>query len=155
MNLNFSELAENVGFTRSHFYFRKGIEGLSWWYRGEDFRLPAQGAPVQSLIRELRSHKSKGTAQGGGKREKRKEKELMPRKPHRKQAVTLTCLGPLYDTPGCHTRKEGKKKKKKKPRKRDLERTKGEKAVRTIVQIFYYIIPCLTDSVLSQHISFY
>ena len=119
--MNFSELAENVGFTRSHFYFRKGIEGLSWWYRGEDFRLPAQGAPVQSLVRELRSHKSKGTAQGGGKREKRKEKELMPRKPHRKQAVTLTCLGPLYDTPGCHTRKEGEKKKKKAKEKRPRE----------------------------------
>ena len=84
MNLNFSELAENVGFTRSHFYFRKGIEGLSWWSRGEDFRLPPQGAPVQSLVRELRSRKSKGAAGKKKKereREKRKEKELMPRKP--------------------------------------------------------------------------
>ena len=41
----------------------------------------------------------------------------------------------------------GKKKEKKKLRKRDLERTKEDKAVRPIIQIFYYIIPCLIDSV--------
>ena len=35
-----------------------------------------------------------------------------------KQVVTRTCLGPLFDTPGCHTRKEeGKKAKEKTPRK--------------------------------------
>lgn len=36
--------------------------GLPWWSSGQDSALPRQGARVQSLVRELRSHMPHGTA---------------------------------------------------------------------------------------------
>ena len=35
---------------------KKTSWGLPWWSRGEDFKLPMQGAQIQPLVRELRSH---------------------------------------------------------------------------------------------------
>ena len=48
-----------------------GLKGLSWQPSGYDPVLPTQGARVQSLVRELRSHVAHGVA-----KKKQKEKNL-------------------------------------------------------------------------------
>ena len=55
----------------------------------------------------------------------------------RKQVVTLTCLGPLFDTPGCHTRKEGGKKKAKEKRPRENQRRKSSESHNSDILLHY------------------
>ena len=40
----------------TEFCYLKQMEGLPWWSSGKDPALPLQGAQVQSLVWELRSH---------------------------------------------------------------------------------------------------
>ena len=50
--------------------------GLPWWSRGNDSTLPLQGAQVQSLVWQLRSHVPCGTEKKKSKRFKWKNEVL-------------------------------------------------------------------------------
>ena len=54
----------NLNFKQNYSFLQKLYEyqGLPWWSSGEASVLPLQGAWVQSLVRELRSHMSGAAA---------------------------------------------------------------------------------------------